>query len=126
MRALVVLVVASLVAPFAVAKGPPAPAVFVTYDFDEDNLLVWSPVAEAEFYVIYRGSSLATLAPYDITTQPFYVDPAPIDGVYGVAASDGVQESEVRSAHPAGPGGNCVSANTNLHVTVQASNCVNK
>lgn len=89
--------------------------------------LVWSPVAGATGYVVYRGSSPDALQPVEIVSTPFYISMTPSPDVqwYGIAATDGTTTSEPNSA-PTGPQGQDCISTSGSQVTVNSHACVGK
>lgn len=121
-----IFVVALIVTPPAAADDRPAPpdVVIVVSAGDGPSSLAWSPVSNADAYVIFRGDSPSTLAPYATTTALFFIDEdARGDAHYGVATRAGAQTSAVHSSGGGGSG-DCVRANTNLHFQITVWNCL--
>lgn len=121
----VAILCAVLLAPACLAS-PPNPALLVVQEMtDGTRLLLWSPVTEAQLYIIHRGPTLETMEPIMSTEQTYFLDDAPLGGesAYGVSVWDGKSFSDLISTQSSG--GNCASVRPDGKFSVTASNCVN-
>lgn len=111
-------------APATIAS-PSNPALLVVHELRDDaRLLAWSPVAEAQLYIIHRGASEATLEVYDATQDTSYVDESadPSARMYGVQTWDGHEFSDIITTQATG--GNCASIGPGGKFSIRAQNCV--
>jgi hypothetical protein len=124
--AFAVLAVALVATPLAIADTPPEPRLVQLVAVDGVfAVLTWSPVAGADIYLVYRGLAEDDMALIGGTTQTEYFDDfAPADAIYGIVVVDDGQQSSMRIITPHGGKGDCVSANSNLHVSVTFANCI--
>ena len=108
-------------APLVHADVPYPMAVLVTQAPDDPTTLVtWSASPGAVSYIVLRGPSLDELTPVQMGTETFYLDVNGSGMVYEVnlVTSQGDSQSGPSS------GGDCVSADSQAHVTVTANDCV--
>jgi hypothetical protein len=87
-------------------------------------VLSWSPVLDADLYQVFRGSSENDLQWLANTTANHYVDQhGSINYTYGVAfVRDGVR-GPIQVITASGNSEDCVSTNSELHITVTLANC---
>jgi hypothetical protein len=115
-----------MLSPLAAARTTDAPVAVHLVSVDGIGVLVsWSPVPEADFYQIYRGTGPDNLQLLANTSLNHYLDQSsPPDATYGVSAVQGGVAGPITFISSSGDKGDCVAANTGGHVTVTLANCV--
>lgn len=126
MRSAIAFIVAAmmLATPLAAARAPPPASIVVVAAPGAPILISWSPVIGAEAYVVFAGIDAAHLEEVATVSGNFLAmgeGSAPAR-TYGVAS---IVKGIVGDIHQTDSGdGDCVAANSNGHVAVMVSNCV--